>query len=330
MFQFKHPETLWLILAAPATLLLLAAYRYWRGRALARLGKTTGLMPEFASARFWFKGVLLAIALALLAVAWANPQLGLKKQLNTEKAADVIIALDISESMLCRDVAPSRLEYTRAFAQKLAQALEGERLGLVFFAGNAFLAVPLSTDYTFLLQSIQSASPDLLSEQGTAIASALELAEKSFEAEPGGSRAVVLITDGEDHDETALSAAKKSFKNGTQIMALGVGTQSGGPIPIGEWEGSTFKRDDKGNVVITRLNEDLLRQIADAGGGLSLNISQNDRAVAAIKQEIAKVEKRVVATRSSNELESWYQWFLLPALLLLGLETRFGLSRANR
>ncbi len=323
MFQFQHPVFLWLLAAAPVLLLLLIAYQQWRRKALVRLGDTARLMPALSSVKFWAKGILLMLSLVFLSLAWANPQLGAKKQTVTQKVADVFIALDISRSMLCRDMAPSRLELAKIFAQKLVQALEGERVGVIFFAGNAFLAVPLSTDYPFVLQSIQSANPDLLTEQGTAIASALTLAKKSFESEPGGGRAVVLITDGETHDEEALEAAKKAFSDGTIVLALGAGTTEGGPIPTGDWEGSQYKRDEKGELVRTRLNEKLLSQIALAGGGLAFNISQSDRAVSAIKHQVDGLEKRALEVRSLSELDSWYQWFLLPAMLLLGLDTVF-------
>ncbi|MBP6810224.1 MAG: VWA domain-containing protein [Saprospiraceae bacterium] len=315
--------------SAPILLLLLLAYRHWRRRALERLGDTTRLMPVFSELKFWAKGALLAFAIVLLAVAWANPQMGAKKLTTTQNVADVFLAIDISQSMLCRDVAPSRLELTKIFAQKLVQTLEGERIGLIFFAGNAFLAVPLSTDYPFVLQSIQSASPDLLTEQGTAIAAALELADKSFESEPGGGRAIVLITDGENHDEEALNAAKKSYNSGAVIIAVGAGTSDGGPIPTSDWEGSQYKRDEKGDVVRTRLNEDLLRKIALAGGGQALNISQSNRAVAAIEREVGNLEKRALEVRSLDEMVSWYQWFLLPALLLLGAESVISVRKKS-
>ncbi|MFN0176773.1 MAG: VWA domain-containing protein [Saprospiraceae bacterium] len=329
MFKFQHPEYLWLLASAPILLLLLLAYKHWRRKALERLGDTTRLMPVFSELKFWVKGVLVAFSLVFLAVAWANPQMGAKKQTTTQDAADVFLAIDISQSMLCRDVAPSRLELTKIFAQKLVQALEGERIGLIFFAGNAFLAVPLSTDYSFVLQSIQSASPDLLTEQGTAITAALELANKSFESEPGGGRAIVLITDGENHDEEALDAAKKSYDNGAVILAVGAGTAEGGPIPTSDWEGSQYKRDEKGDVVRTRLNEDLLRKLALAGGSQALNISQSNRAMATIEREVSNLEKRALEVRSLDEMVSWYQWFLLPALLFLGAESVISIRKKS-
>lgn len=321
MFKFQHPEYLWLLVSVPILILLLVNYQQWRRRALARLGDTARLMPVFSNSRFRIKGILICIAVVFLAVAWANPQLGAKKQTTTQKAADVFIAIDISQSMLCRDIAPSRLELTKIFAQKLVKSIEGERIGLIFFAGNAFLAVPLSTDYPFLLQSIQSASTDLLTEQGTAIAPALQLADKSFESEPGSGRAVILITDGENHDEEAIDAAKKSYNDGTVILPVGAGTVDGGPIPTSDWEGSQLKRDEKGEVVRTRLNEEVLRKIALAGGSQSLNISQGERALAVIQKAVKGLDKRALEVRSLDEMASWYQWFLLPALFFLGLET---------
>lgn len=320
MFQFQYPAYLWLLAAAPLTLVLLTAYYFWRRRALQLLGDTRRVMPGFSENKFRLKATLLVLSILLLAISWANPQMGEKKQTLTRDAADVFIALDISQSMLCRDVAPNRLELAKIFAQKVVQSLEGERIGLIFFAGNAFLAVPLSTDYIFVLQSLQGANTDMLTEQGTEIAQAFELAEKSFEAEPGGGRAIVLITDGENHDEEAVEAAENAYENGAVVMAIGAGTPQGGPIPVSEWEGSQYKRDEKGELVRTRLNEPLLQKMAAAGHSIQLNISQGDRAIRAIKNEVDGLEKRALEVRSTTEKESWYAWFLLPALLLLALE----------
>ncbi|HLP92567.1 MAG TPA: VWA domain-containing protein [Saprospiraceae bacterium] len=321
MFQFEHPDYLWLLLAVP--LLPVLAYSYWRWRqqAMQQLGQTGRLWKDWSAARYWWKTGLLMFSVGLLAFAWANPQWGARKQQSVQESADVFIALDISQSMLCRDVSPSRLELARIFTQKLAQNLVGERIGVIFFAGNAFLAVPLSTDYTFVLQTLQSAHPDLLTEQGTAIGQALELAEKSFHTGEGGGRAVVLITDGENHDEEAVNVAKRLYDNGIYITTVGAGTPEGGPIPMGDWEGGQFKHDENGEVVRSKLNEDLLRKIAQAGNGSVWRLQQGDRAVKAITQEMTQLEKRAVEVLSLDELESWYQWLLLPALLILGLDS---------
>lgn len=320
MFQFEHPEFLWLLLACPGVVLLALWYAQWRKHAQERLGQITGLLNEWSPVRFWTKVVLLCLSFGCLSFAWANPQWGAKQEVSVQESADVFILLDISQSMLCRDVSPSRLELSRVFTQKLTQSLEGERIGVIYFAGNAFLGVPLSTDYSFIVQSLQSAHPDLLTEQGTAIASALELAQTSFDAASGGGRGIVLITDGENHDDEAVDMAKKLYDEGVTVIAIGAGTREGGPIPLGDWEGGQYKRDDKSEIVVTRLNEELLRKIALAGGGGVHSIQQGDRAIEAVTRSLNNLEKRAVEVRSFDELESWYQWLLLPAILLLGFE----------
>lgn len=329
MFRYEHPEHLWLLAAVPLLALLVSVYWFWRKNAMTRLGNVERVMAGFSGAKFWLKNALLALGLALLAIAWANPQLGAKKQTVTQEASDVFIALDISQSMLCQDVAPSRLELAKVFSQKLVQALEGERIGLIFFAGNAFLQMPLSTDYTFILQSIQSAAPDLITEQGTAIPAAIEVAKKSFGYEPGGGRAIILITDGEDHDEGAVDKADRAFDDGVVTYAVGAGTLGGGPIPTGSLGGSQYKRDDDGEIVQTKLNENLLRKIALAGGGQAFNISQGDAAISALRREVDNLQKRELEVRSFAEFESWYQWFLLPALLLLLVEFFISFRKKN-
>jgi Ca-activated chloride channel family protein len=304
-------------------------YWVWRKNVLTRLGNVERIMPGFSKSKFWLKNGLLALGLALLAIAWANPQLGAKKQTVTQESSDVFIALDISNSMLCQDVAPSRLELAKAFAQKLVQTLEGERIGLIFFAGNAYLQMPLSTDYSFIIQSIQSAAPDLITEQGTAIPAAFELAQQSFGYEPGGGRAIILITDGEDHDEDAVKKAGRAFDDGIVIYAVGAGTLGGGPLPVSDMNGTQFKRDNDGEIVRSRLNENLLRQLALAGGGRAFNISQGDAAISALRREVDNLQKRELEIRSFAEFESWYQWFLLPALVLLLLEVLISFRKRN-
>lgn len=298
---------------------MLLYFLVWRRNMLDRLGDPAligRLMPGFSATRFWLKNLIVLISLALLIVAFANPQRGAKKQQMMQKSADVFIAMDISQSMLARDIAPSRLERSKVFAQKLVRALEGERIGLIFFAGTAFLQMPLSTDYPFILQSIGSADPELISTQGTAIPAAIDLAAKSFDPEPAG-RALVLITDGEDHEEDAISRAEAAFDDGIVLYPVGAGTASGGNIPITTNGFADYKRDENGAVVQTKLDESMLVKLATAGGGRVFNISQDEAAVSALKREVDGLLKRNIEVRSFSEYETWYQWFLLPALLLL-------------
>lgn len=332
MFKFEYPTHFYLLWAVPVGALLLAGYWSWRRRSVERLGDpglVKRLLPDMSPARFWLKNALFGLGLVLLAVSWANPQRGAKQQQAKQESADVFIALDISQSMLARDIAPSRLEYAQVFAKKLVETLEGERIGLIFFAGDAFLQMPLSTDYNFLMQSLQNAEPDLITEQGTAIPSAIDLAMKSFGDEPGGGRALIIITDGENHDEDAVDRAEAAYGDGIVISTVGAGTTDGGPIPVGNSDFSEYKRDEDGVVVRTRLNQQLLFDLARAGGGQTFNIKQSDAALSALKQMVDGLEKREVTLRSYTEFESYFQWFLLPALLLLFVDTWIPFYRKN-
>ncbi len=320
MFKFAHPTHFYLLAAVPLLALLWCAWWWWRRRALERLGDTAYVLPAISGRRFLLKSLLLVLSIVFLAIAWANPQMGAKKQTTTQESSDIFIALDISQSMLCQDVAPDRLKLAKIFIQKLVQRLEGERVGLIFFAGNAFLQMPLSSDYAFIFQSIQSASPDMLTEQGTDIAAAIEIAQKSFDPEPGGGRMLVIITDGETHEEGALDKADEAFDNGTVVYTVGAGTTTGGPIPTGSMDEGQYKRDEKNEIVRTRLDEAVLAKIALSGGGQAFNISQGDAAIASLKRAADGLQKRAIEVRSFAEYESRYQWFLLPALLLLGFE----------
>ena len=323
MPKFEHPEHLWLLAAIPLLALLVLGYWLWRQQALRQLGEPKlllRLLPGFSATRFWLKNALLAVALLFLALAWANPRRGAKSKNVTQQSADVFIALDISQSMWAKDVVPSRLALAQRFARKLVQALEGERIGLIFFAGNAFLQMPLSTDYDFSLQSLQTASPDLITEQGTAIPAAIDLALESFATGTGGGRMLILITDGESHDEEAVERAAAAADDGVVICTVGVGTLTGGPISIDGVTDGAYKRDEQGQVITTRLNEALLAKIARAGGGATYNIGQGDRVITALRREVDRLQKRTVEVRSFTEFESYYQWLLLPAILLLAVE----------
>ena len=320
MFKFEHPDYFLLLAVIPLLLLLWISWWIWRKRALRSLGNTTYILPDIPGGRFWLKNTLIMAAIAFLALAWANPQLGAKKQTVTQESSDVFIALDISQSMLCQDVAPSRLELSKIFIQKLVQKLAGERVGLIFFAGNAFLQMPLSSDYSFIFQSVQSASPDMLTEQGTDIAAAIDIAQKSFDPEPGGGRMLIIISDGETHEEGALDKADEAFDNGTLIYTIGAGTANGGPIPTGGSGEGEYKRDEKNEIVRTRLEAGTLGKIALSGHGESFNLSQGDVAIQALTRAVDGLQKRAMEVRSFAEFESRYQWFLLPAILLLALE----------
>jgi Ca-activated chloride channel family protein len=327
VFRYQHPEYFWLLALIPLLLLLWAWWWRWRKIALKQLGASQLILPPVSARNFWIKNLLISLSIGLLAFAWANPQRGAKKETSTQESSDVIVALDISQSMLCADVAPSRLELSKIFIKKLVQKLEGERIGLVFFAGNAFLQMPLSSDYAFIFQSLQSASPDLLTEQGTDIGAAIELAQKSFDPEPGAGRMLVIVTDGESENEEGLDQADEAFDNGTLVCTVAAGTATGGPIPTGGVGDGQYKRDEKGEIVRTRMNEAFLRKIALSGGGQAYQISQGDAAISALENTAHGLQKRSLEQRSFAEFESQYQWFLLPVILLLFMEMALTFTR---
>jgi Ca-activated chloride channel family protein len=321
MYRLEHQNFLYVLEALPFLVLLLTFHRRWRKEAVARLGQTElveRLMEGYSGRRVWLKNLLVGLSLLLLGFAWANPQRGVKTRHVDHRSADVFLALDISNSMLAEDVKPSRLELAKVFAIKLVQALEGERIGLIFFAGNAYLQMPLSTDYGFAITTIRDASPDYITTQGTAIPIAVDLARRSFDKDAGAGQAMVIITDGENHDADAVSAAAAARGDGIQLYAIGAGTAAGAPVPMGDGQ---FKRDERGRPVRTKLNEALLQDLARAGGGAVYNIQQGEAAVKALKTGLTQLQKRDLEVRSYTEFRSYFQYLLLPGLLLLALDS---------
>jgi Ca-activated chloride channel homolog len=329
-FTFEHPEWLWALLMVPGLFLMAAYFVQWKKKAITDMGaiERNTIIP-FAP-RTWLRISLLAITLAFLAIAAANPQKGMKKNTESQQSADVIIALDISQSMLAEDTKPSRLLLAKSFAQKLIKSLAGERVGLIFFAGTAFMQSPLSDDHNFLLRTLDEASPELISTQGTALPEAIALARRSFDDADGksGGRALILISDGENHGEDAKDAAREAFDDGMVIYTVGVGTEQGAPIPLGNIQGM-YKRDENNEIVHTKANFEELQRLAGAGGGRAYRLKQQDATLKGLKNEINNLEKRKIQVRSGSEMESWYQWFLLPAFLLLLLEWYVSVFRLS-
>lgn len=279
------------------------------------------LMPMVSRYRYYLKFGLLLGALVLLAVGWANPQYGAKLMKYERKSVDIMLAFDLSESMLAQDIQPNRLERARRFAQELVQGLRSERLGLVFFAGGAYLQSPVTSDYSAIDLALRSAHPNLLPNQGTAISDAIKLTAESFDEENVSHKALVIITDGENHDEAALAAAETAAENGLIIFTIGVGTAQGAFIPIVRNGREMYKRDKQGETVRSRLNEDVLRKLSQAGQGRYFNLSSgSDEVLAALEKRIERMEKRTLEQRSFSEYESSFQWFVGVAILLLLIE----------
>lgn len=318
MTGFEHPTHLYFLAGIPGLLLLYAGWRIWRIRALARLGDPALLTAHLP--RPLYEGLRLAlwaVALVLLVLAWANPQGGTVLTKQKQESMDLVIALDVSSSMLAQDVSPNRLELARLFARRLIDALPGERIGLVFFAGEAALQMPLSTDASAAQMLLRNANPATFEPQGTHLAQAIAVAQRCFVAgSEGAGRALVVITDGEDHEGEAETLAKQCFEQGTVLFVVGVGTPEGGAVPLGP---HGVKRDDAGNPVISRLNTDLLSQLAGAGGGRAFDLRRSQTTLSALLAELKQLDKRSTSVLSLAQTQSFYAWLLLPAWLLLCL-----------
>ena len=293
-----------------------------RKNAFAKFGNSTllsQLMPAYSKYKHTAKFVLLLCGLAFLIVGWANPQWGSKKEKVKRKSVDIFIALDISQSMMAEDIKPNRMERARKFSQKLVDKLKGDRLGIILFAGNAYMQMPLTTDYAAAQLFLRSANPSQAPAQGTAISEAIDLAEQSFEEDNKQHKAIIIISDGETHDQDALDRAKTAAENGLLIYSVGVGTQAGGFIPTIIGGRSDYKRDQTGNPVRTSLNEGMMQDLADEGNGFYFNLAGSDvkEVSVALRNSIDQMEKREFEARVFNEYESYFQYFIAIAILFL-------------
>ncbi|MEO6760085.1 MAG: VWA domain-containing protein, partial [Saprospiraceae bacterium] len=271
MLRFENPVLLNLLWGLAFQALLLFVYWQWRRRTLRRLGSeqlAQRLLVGFSERRFWFKNILFAAALALIVLAIANPVIAVEREGKSRQSADVLIGLDISTSMLAKDVPPSRIVQAKLFIENLVQTLQGERIGLIFFAGDAYPQMPLSTDYEALLLFVRNANPNFVTDQGTDVATAIALGQRLFESNAEAGRALIMISDGENHQENALQKAREAKANGILIHTVGVGTAAGATIP---GPNGGYRRDFSGQVVRTSLNEPFLRQLAQTGGGINVN-----------------------------------------------------------
>jgi Ca-activated chloride channel family protein len=274
-------------------------------------------MPEASVARMHVKFWLMFAAIALLIVLLARPQFGSKMETVKRSGIETVIALDISNSMMAQDVTPSRLEKSKKMVSKLVESFNNDKVGLIVFAGEAFTQLPITTDYISAKMFLETITPALINSQGTDIAAAIDLAMKSFTPQEGVGRAIVIITDGENHEGGAVEAAKEAASKGIQVFVLGVGSPDGSPIPV---EGKNdFRKDREGNVVITRLNEEMCKEIAKAGNGIYLRVDNSNSAQKALQKEIDKLAKADVETQVYTEFDEQFQiiaWMVFFLLLI--------------
>ena len=333
MFRFEEPTYLYLLLLLPFLAAFYLYSNYRRRKAIRKFGDPVlmaQLMPDVSKYRPDVKFWLVLAAIGLFAVLLARPQFGSKLETVKRQGVEVMIALDISNSMLAQDVQPSRLEKAKRLVAQLVDKMENDKVGMIVFAGDAFTQLPITSDYISAKMFLESINPSLISKQGTAIGAAINLATRSFTPQEGVGRAVIVITDGENHEGGAVEAAKAAAEKGIQVSVLGVGMPDGAPIPV---EGTNdFRRDRDGNVVVTRLNEQMCQEIAQAGDGIYVRVDNSNAAQKVIAQEINKMAKADVETQVYTEFNEQFQavaWIILLLLLaeMLILERKNPLFR---
>ena len=313
MFRFESPIYLYLLILIPVLTAVYVLMQYRMKQQIKKFGDPEllrHLMPDVSPLRRHVKFALMMLALGLLAVVLARPQYGTRNEEVKRSGIEVAIAVDVSNSMLCQDVNPSRLDKSKMIVSKLVEQFDEDKVGLVAFAGSAITLLPMTSDYVSAKMFLDQLNPATISVQGTNMAEAITRATAGFTKKANVGRALILITDAEDNEQGAIEAAKQAKKDGIQIFVLSVGTEQGGPIPMGD---GTFKKDLSGNVVTTKLNEQIGKSIAQAGGGMYVHVDQTDMAQSLLEKEIEKMQKEDISTSMYSEYD---EQFVAVALLL--------------
>ena len=330
MFRFANIEMLWWLITIPVFVIAYIIYTKHKRRQLLEFGDQeliAQLMPDASNSRPIWKFSLLIVALALLIIAGARPQYGQKETTVKRQGIEVMIALDISNSMLAEDVAPNRLDRAKQMLSKMIDNMVDDKVGLVVFAGEAFTQLPITCDYVSAKMFLNTITPNLIPTQGTAIGAALQTAITSFGAtESEAGRAIILITDGENHEDDAIAAAQKAQELGIQVFVVGIGKPEGSPIP--KPGTNDYFKDRSGQVVVSRLNEEMCQQIAEAGNGIYVRCDNTNTAMRALQQGMEHIATAELESTVYADYNEQYQSFVLIALLLIAIEF-FILSRKN-
>ena len=333
MFRFGNINNLYFLIAIPVLLILLIFIIYRKRKDLNRFGDReiiTQLMPEASSGRPVIKYVIQILAVIALIIGIARPQFGSKLREVKREGVEIIIALDVSNSMLAEDIQPNRLERAKQAIAKLVDQMVNDKIGLIVFAGNAYIQMPITTDYVSAKMFLSTISPEIVPVQGTAIGSAIELGTKSFTPMAESSKALIVITDGENHEDDAVQAAQLAAEKDIKVHTIGIGLPEGAPIPVTNPSGQkTYLKDRDGNIVVSKLNERMLQQIADAGNGVYIRSTDTRLGLNTVFDEINKMEKQEMDVRIYSDYDERFQYAFGLALILL-LADLFILERKNR
>lgn len=321
MLRFQEISHLFALVIVPLLIVLFIAMVYWRNRKMKVLGDERLVERQllgFIKGRNTTKFVLLTIALATIIIGWANLQMGAKTEKVQRKGVDVIVALDVSKSMLARDIQPNRLTRAKQLVQSMLDRMGNDRVGLIVFAGRSYLQVPLTIDYSALKMMLQNVEPDLVPTQGTVISDAVDLAVTSFSQKEKKYKSLVIISDGEDHDENAIQKVRDAAEDGVIVHTVGIGSPQG--TTIFDPETKSIKLDDNGNPVISRLNEEELSSIASAGRGTYTLLRNTNDVAEKLVDEIDGMEQKSLGAVVFTDYASYFQYFLIIGFVLLLIE----------
>ena len=328
MFRFEHIEYLWALASLPLLGLFMYMAHQFRKKALQKLGDQQlleRLGPKLSGRKIRWRSILLFLGLILIIVGWANPQWGTRQQKVKRESADIFFALDISKSMWAEDTRPNRLERAKQLIIQASDRFKGERLGLIIFAAESYLALPLTFDYAAVQLLAGSANPNQAGTQGTSLKAVIEKAEESFQEGDNRSRLLVILSDGEDHEAPAVELAMEARERGLTICTIGIGTESGSMVPLPEELGGGYLKDKStGQAVNSKLNVNLMKELAEAGGGVYFPIQRTDNMIPILKKLIERLEKQEFEEAIFTEYESYFQYFLALGMLLLMLEFFLG------
>ena len=327
MYELDEKKYLSLLLIVPILVLLFLFNQYWKRKKQREFGDLEmiqKLSPEKSVFKSVLKFTVLILAFGFLVIGLVNPKIGTKSETVKREGIDIVFAVDVSKSMLCEDVAPSRLEKSKQIVSQIINQLVGDRIGIVAYAGSAFPVLPITTDYGVAKMFLQSMNPSMVSSQGTSLDEAIKLSSTYLDDDKKTSKLLILISDGEDHSEGAIDAAEEASKLGLKIITIGIGTAKGGPIPLKEnGRVLSFKRDQNNAVVVTKLNEESLKIISKNTKGGYVNGNNTKEVLEYVKNALDNIEKTEFEAQQFTDYNSQFQWFLGIAFFLLLLDVFF-------
>lgn len=324
MLRFEHIQLLWALALLPIMILVFLLIKRWQRKALKAFGNhrtVRQIIPEVSFSRPKIKFWIFLVAFGSLILAAANPQIGTKTEEAKRSGSDVMILLDVSNSMLAGDLSPNRLENAKRAISQLIDNLHNDRVGIIIFAGEAYVQLPITTDYSAAKLFLNNITTDIVPTQGTAIGAAIEMGMKSFDLVNGTSKAMIVMTDGENHEDDAVSAAKAANSKDVAIHVIGLGSPEGAPMPIYQ-NGNPigFRKDEKGETIVSKLNEEMCKEIAAAGNGAYVRATNANSGLNIVMDQINKMQKKTYDSRMFKNYEDRFQFFVGITLILLLVE----------